>query len=104
MEGGMDFWREHVAAVERDGLVCSEYARVHGLSVTSLYYWRTKFRALEVSAAPRGKFITLDVVSPQVTSPAGACVLTVGAVRMEMGTPPDPDWLAALAMAAERGR
>ncbi|MDQ1818163.1 hypothetical protein RBA41_33180, partial [Massilia sp. CCM 9210] len=97
----MEFWREHVMAVERDGWVSSEYARAHDLSVTSLYYWRAKCRAMTAATGTRSKFVTVDVMPAQSAAPAGTCVLTIGAVRMEIGALPAPDWLAALAIASQ---
>ncbi|WP_166881423.1 IS66 family insertion sequence element accessory protein TnpA [Massilia mucilaginosa] len=90
----MDFWREHVMAIERDGWVSSEYARAHDLSVTSLYYWRAKFRSMAAAADTQSKFVTLNVTPVQGTAPS--CVLTIGAVRMELGLLPTPEWLAPL--------
>jgi hypothetical protein len=104
MAGSMDFWRGHVTAVERDGWVCSEYARAHELSVTSLYYWRSKFKSMTVAPETGGKFVTLNVVPSQSAIASDACVLTIGAVRVEMGTLPGPDWLAALAIATRGAR
>ena len=102
MAGSMDFWREHVMAIERDGWVSSEYARAHDLSVTSLYYWRAKFRSMTAAADPHSKFVTLNVMAAQGAAPS--CVLTIGAVRMELGMLPTPEWLAALATATQRAR
>lgn len=102
MAGGMDFWREHVMAIERDGWVSSEYARAHDLSVTSLYYWRAKFRSMTAAADPHGKFVTVNVIPGRGAVPS--CVLTIGAVRMELGVLPTPEWLAALATATQRAR
>jgi len=101
---GMDFWREHVMAIERDGWVRSEYARAHDLSVTALYYWRARFRAMTAAAAPSSKFVTVDVMPAQKVAPSSACVLTIGTVRMETGALPAPEWLAALSAATERAR
>ncbi|MES3022007.1 MAG: hypothetical protein V4857_10535 [Pseudomonadota bacterium] len=101
MAGRMDFWREHLTAIERDGWVSSEYARVHDLSVTALYYWRAKLKATVAAPDTRGKFVTLDVVPAAGTAPLGSCVLMIGAVRMELGVLPAPEWIAALAMAAQ---
>lgn len=97
MAGDAKFWQEHVAAVERGGWVAKEYARQHDLSVTALYYWRTKLRAL-ASNATSGKFMTLEVVSTMSAAP-GACVVSVGGVRLESNCLPAPEWLAALALA-----
>ena len=104
MAGGMEFWREHVTAIEQSGWVSSEYARAHGLSISSLYYWRAKFRSMESAADAGGKFLTVNVMPAQEAARSGACVLTIGAVRMEMNTLPAPDWLAALATATHRAR
>lgn len=101
---GMEFWREHVTAIERDGRVSSEYARAHGLSVTALYYWRAKLRAMNSAAETSGKFVTVNVVPAQAVAPPSTCVLTLGAVRMELGALPAPEWLAALGAAVQRAR
>jgi transposase-like protein len=100
----MDFWRERVTAIERDGWVSSEYARTHDLSVTALYYWRAKLRAMTAPTDTPNKFVTLNVVPVQQVAPSTGCVLTIGAVRMELGTLPAPDWLAALGAAVQRAR
>ena len=40
MKMGTEFWAAHVAAIQRELIPASEYARQHGIAVTSLYYWR----------------------------------------------------------------
>ncbi|WP_441295235.1 IS66 family insertion sequence element accessory protein TnpA [Massilia rubra] len=91
MAGGMDFWREHVMAIERDGWVSSEYARAHDLSVRSLYYWRAKFRSMAAAADIQSKFVTLNVTPVHGTAPS--CVLTIGAVRWSLACcPPRNGW------------
>lgn len=52
MADGMDFWREHVTVIERDGWIISEYARAHDVSVSALYYWRAKFKSMASTAPP----------------------------------------------------
>ena len=94
------FWQGHVAEIERDGWVASEYARHHGLSVTALYYWRTKLKAIPASTAVT-KFMTLDVMPAMPPAP---CVVSVGAVRVETHGLPAPEWLAALALAMQGAR
>jgi hypothetical protein len=44
MKAGAVFWAEHVAAIKREGVSASAYARQHGLSVAAVYYWQRKFR------------------------------------------------------------
>lgn len=96
------FWQGHVAEIERDGWVASEYARHHGLSVAALYYWRAKLKAMPASAnAAVTKFMTLDVMPAMASAP---CVVSVGAVRVETHGLPAPEWLAALALATQGAR
>ena len=96
------FWQGHVAEIERDGWVVSEYAQQHGLSVTALYYWRAKLKAIPASASTAvAKFMTLNVMPAM---PAAPCVVSVGAVRVETQGLPAPEWLAALAVATQGAR
>ena len=44
MEGNTDFWISHVEACRREGSAASVYARRHGLTLASLYYWRRKLK------------------------------------------------------------
>jgi transposase len=97
MESANDFWAAHVAAVRREGVPVTTYAKQHGLSLASLYYWRRKLMAVVELAAPTpvGKFIAVRVAN---TAPAlGACTLVLpSGLRLEMSGLPAPDWLAAL--------
>lgn len=102
MAKDVKFWQGHVAEIERDGWVVSEYARHHGLSVAALYYWRAKLKAVAASAsAAVTKFMTLDVMPAMPPTP---CVVSVGAVRVETHGLPAPEWLAALAVATQGAR
>ena len=44
MEDDTEFWSSHVEACRRQGGAASEYARQHGLTLASLYYWRRKLK------------------------------------------------------------
>ncbi|MET0268595.1 MAG: hypothetical protein ABW202_23625 [Duganella sp.] len=101
MTSGTVSWQEHVAAIERDGWLVTEYARLHDLPVTSLYYWRSKLRAMR--AEPVGKFLTVEM-EPVRPSASGACTLTLGSLRLEMPSLPSPEWLAAVAGAVAGAR
>lgn len=94
MTSGTVSWQEHVEAIERDGWLVTEYARLHDLPVTSLYYWRSKLRAMR--AEPVGKFLTVEI-EPARPSASGASTLTLGSLRLEMSSLPSPEWLAAVA-------
>ena len=48
---GTEFWMAQVAAVKLEAISASAYARRHGLSVATLYYWQRK---LKVNAEERG--------------------------------------------------
>ncbi|HEY1181529.1 MAG TPA: hypothetical protein VGE56_04435, partial [Rhodocyclaceae bacterium] len=65
---------------------------------------RAKFRAMTAAADTPNKFVTVNVVRAQKAAPSSACVLTIGAVRMEIGMLPSPEWLAALGAAIQRAR
>ena len=89
-----------MAAIERDGWLVTEYARLHDLPVTSLYYWRSKLRAMR--AEPVGKFLTVEM-EPVRPSASGAYTLTLG-LRLEMPSLPSPEWLTAVAGAVAGAR
>ena len=51
------YWSEHIAAWQRSGLSQGAYCRRHGLSQSSLSYWRKR---LETTAGEQGaSFVTL---------------------------------------------
>lgn len=104
MNAGDSYWKSHVAAVKREAIPVSAYAKCHGLSASALYYWRSKLAT--AVAAPEdapgiGKFIALRVGDIAATPGSAGYMLIVGSgVRLEMPTLPAPEWLAALGRAA----
>ena len=103
MEGNTEFWTSHVEAARREGVPTSVYARRHGLTLASLYYWRRKLMlAVEGSdgAGPAAKFVALRVVDAAPASPAGHCTLVLSSgLRLEMTALPSPAWLVAFEQA-----
>jgi transposase-like protein len=104
MKEGLAFWMEHVAAIKREGISASAYAKRHGVAVTRLYYWQRKLRAAAVPAEaiqPRA-FVALRVghaVGARV--PANCTLVLESGMRLEMMALPTPEWLAALGRATQ---
>jgi transposase len=104
MNEGESYWESHVAAVKREAIPVSVYAKRHGLSVSQLYYWRGKLATASAARADANnvaKFIALRLGDSAATPSGGGYILIVGSgVRLEMPTLPAPEWLAALGRAA----
>ena len=102
MEGDTEFWISHVEACCRGGGAASAYARQHGLTLSSLYYWRRKLKlaaAVSESSASgtASKFVALRVVDAGVGEATGPCTLALcSGLRLEMAGLPSPAWLLAL--------
>ena len=97
MENTTEFWTRHVAAVKQEGVAATVYAKRHGLSLASLYYWRQKLTAAEGLSAPAtlGKFVAVRLAETAPSSSACTLLLPSG-LRLEMSALPAPAWLAAL--------
>ena len=97
MENTTDFWKKHVAAIGQEGVAVTVYAKRHGLSLASLYYWRQKLLAVDGNAGPSapGKFVAVRIA--EAAPPSGLCTLILpSGLRLEMAALPAPAWLAAL--------
>ena len=97
MENTTDFWKKHVAAIGQEGVAVTVYAKRHGLSLASLYYWRQKLLAVDGNAGPSapGKFVAARIA--EAAPPSGLCTLILpSGLRLEMAALPAPAWLAAL--------
>lgn len=64
MEGDTEFRTSHVEACRREGVAASAYARQHGLTLASLYYWRRKLTRAATSGADGAakQFVALRVL------------------------------------------
>jgi transposase-like protein len=100
MQMGEEYWAKHVAANQRESIPATEYARRHGLSVKSLYYWRRKLKKSDKADAPlpAGKFVALHI-APGGSRPSNCTLALSSGLRLEMHTLPQPEWLAALVRA-----
>jgi len=103
MKKDMQYWAEHVAAIEREAIFASVYAKREGLSPAALYYWQRKLRtAAQVgeAAKPVGAFVQLRVSERSDARSGAACTLVLASgVRLEMASLPAPEWLAGVARA-----
>ena len=95
MKMGTKFWLAHVAAAKLETISASAYAKRHGISIASLYYWQGKLKKpTEIVESDRAsKFVTLRVDKTVVAHPpirlhVGAAVRhalgDVGASRARM--------------------
>ena len=95
MENTTEFWKKHIAAIRQEGVAVTVYAKRHGLSLASLYYWRQKLVAVDGKAAAPAKFVAVRIA--EAAPPSGLCTLILpSGLRLEMAVLPAPAWLAAL--------
>lgn len=100
MEGDTEFWTLHVEACRREGMAASVYARQHGLTLASLYYWRRKLTpaaaVADVGDSAMGKFVALRVMDVAAGAPTGSCTLVLrSGLRLELAALPSSTWLLA---------
>jgi transposase-like protein len=104
MEGDTEFWTSHVEACHREGGTASVYARQHGLTLASLYYWRRKLKLAgavsDGASAPANTFVVLRVMDAAAGAAVGPCALVLrSGLRLELAALPSPAWLLALEQA-----
>jgi transposase-like protein len=95
MKNRTEFWTAHVAAVKREAISASAYARRNGLSIAALYYWQRKQKSnAGVSVSEQeSKFVALRVAEQR---PCLCTLLLPSGLHLEMSALPAPEWLAAL--------
>lgn len=103
MQKGTAYWQKHVAAIEREGLSTSAYAKQHGLAVNRLYYWQRKAAGFAVPGTTKeaAPFIALRVASTVSASTTHCTLILPSGLRLEMAALPAPAWLAALSYASQ---
>jgi transposase len=108
---GSAYWLEHVAALNRQLISTSEYAKRHGIAVKRLYYWQRKLRAAPATGATPVRtsqakaFVAVRVAEPMVEQRPFSCTLVLeSGMRLEMSMLPAPAWLIALGRAAQGAR
>ena len=113
MKMSSKIWEQHVVAARQQKVSTKTYADQHGLSPSTLYYWQQKWQA---TANTRGvsrqirpsqktsKFVALRVADAHPVNaqhPSHCALILSSGIRLEMSELPDPQWLAALACAAQ---
>ena len=92
MKNRTEFWTAHVAAVKREAISASAYARRNGLSIAALYYWQRKQKS-NPEVSDTSKFVALHVAEQRLC----LCTLVLpSGLHLEMSALPSPEWLAAL--------
>ncbi len=83
------YWRAHVARVEKYAGSHEAYCRSAGISSPALKYWRNKIKKEgRMAAPPVPQFVPVEVM-PERAAATGL---------------PDPRWLAELIICLNRGR
>lgn len=105
MEDRRSFWRHHLETIEAEGVTTKAYAEREGLSVASLYMWRSELRrepqVPAANASRVSRFVAIEV--EQQARPEARPALHLGrSVTLEMASLPEPAWLAALVQSMER--
>ena len=91
------FWVDHVAAVKREGLSGSSYARRESISIKSLNYWQRKLRLIEpVLPEVASNFVALRVADAHAPRTVGCTLVLSTGLRLEMAELPSAQWLVTL--------
>lgn len=110
MRHGTAYWTAHLAAIKREGISTSAYARRHRIAVKRLYYWQRKLGTAQVAArlppSPQrpvdtsnlaNAFVALRIAEPVAAVAQDNCTIVLGSgLRLELTALPTPTWLAAL--------
>jgi hypothetical protein len=74
------YWFEHIATWQRSGLSQGVYCRQHGLSQSSLNYWRTRLRKSDKVSAPPVTFVPVPLLAPApaIIAPSEPILVHVG--------------------------
>lgn len=107
-----DWWKNHLARIEKEKIPTKVYADREGLSAQALYKWRNFFKSEQTQdhqqvAVTNSKFLSVTVSSMETSSNAqanrGHCQLTLpGGLRLDMEALPSARWLAELSLDLQR--
>ena len=106
MREGTQVWVEHVAAVKREGLSAVAYARQHGISIKSLYYWQHKLKVAALAKPGRtSNFVAVRLgEAPMLRAGHGCTLVLPSGLRLEMSALPSTEWLATLTRSMQSAR
>ncbi len=100
MKNRTEFWTAHVAAVKREAISASAYARRHNLSIAALYYWQRKEKS-NAGVSDASKFVALRITEQR---PCLCTLVLPSGLHLEMSALPAPEWLAALSRTLPESR
>lgn len=89
------FWLEHVEAARRSGQGLKQYAKAHGLSVSSLYNAASVSRRAKPKRASSSAFVPVRIEAPAV-APIRCRLQHTAGWQLELERLPDPKWLREL--------
>ena len=108
MEGDTEFWTSHVKVCHRQGIAASVYARQHGRTLASLYYWRRKLKlaaGVDDGGGIANKFVALRMVDVPAVAATDPCTLLLrSGLRLELAELPWLAWLVAFEQARAGAR
>lgn len=94
------YWAEHLAAIAAEDITTKAYAEREQLSVTALYYWRSRFKHEAGPTDTSSRQLVPIRLASSGRDDTG-CTLTLGSgIELKLAELPQPQWLAALAAAA----
>ena len=110
MRKSSSYWAKHLAAIEESSISTSQYARMHGIKVNSLYSWRNRLKNKNLANTSATKsnsssslsvkrqtsrFVAMQIEQDIVSINQNACILKLSpTISLELNTLPDPKWLA----------
>lgn len=108
MSKRMQYWSDHLVAIDAEGINTKAYAKREGLSVSALYYWRKRLKAenatqgqtLAVAPQPGQQFVAVQI--SEATSRVSCSLILAPGVRLELAQLPSAQWLAELGAAVAR--
>ena len=111
------YWEAHLVAIAHEGISSKAYAERESISVAALYSWRSRLKSQRHGPQPAPRSgsairpkrlfapVAIQDAPSQPNVDVSSCTLSLGpAVRLELPTPPNPQWLAQLCHALSQVR
>jgi hypothetical protein len=94
--GRRQFWLEHIEAARRSGQTLKQYAKAHGLAVSSLYNAASVARRTKRKPAIVAASAFVPVRMEPAAAPIRCRLQHAAGWQLEMERLPDPKWLREL--------
>jgi hypothetical protein len=96
-------WQQHLEQADAERLSLAAYAKINGLKINMLYYWRAKLRVVSTGTSASSEPVKFAAVRISAAPTASAFIINLPAqVSLQLSTLPDPHWLADLCRQLER--